>query len=122
MSLFAIKPTTKPTTRVTPNITLPTRLYSQTTPPTSNTVQNTIAKEIQTALAKGLGDEAYRDIDPMISIANSRHGDLQSNVAMSLGKRARKSPREIAKIVGITYAFIQRILCVIQHLPTINLM
>src|SRR5690606_33073473 len=51
----------------------------------------------QQALARMLGDEAT-SVDPLIRIAtDEKFGDYQSNVAMGLGKRLGRKPRDVAE-------------------------
>lgn len=51
------------------------------------------------AMAKAFGDDVT-DADPMLSPANNpKFGDYQANLAMKLGKRLGKPPREVAQAV-----------------------
>ncbi|GAA3442567.1 arginine--tRNA ligase [Planomonospora venezuelensis] len=53
-----------------------------------------LAERVQQALAAAFGAE-FSDADPLIR--PSQFADFQANVAMSLGKRLRRAPREVAQ-------------------------
>eukprot|EP01031_Cornospumella_fuschlensis_P036818 gene36818-44662_t len=72
-----------------------TRIYTQNP---SLTTLTTLNQEIQAALATTLGDKAYEQADAMISPAKSQFGDFQSNVALSLSKKLRRNPKELAQM------------------------
>ncbi|NUR86892.1 MAG: arginine--tRNA ligase [Nonomuraea sp.] len=55
--------------------------------------QIVLAERVQQALADAFGSE-YADADPLIR--PSQFADFQANVAMSLAKRLRRAPREVA--------------------------
>lgn len=55
--------------------------------------QTVLTERVQQALANAFGSE-YADADPLIR--PSQFADFQANVAMSLGKRLRRGPREVA--------------------------
>src|ERR1700722_17221972 len=55
--------------------------------------QELLARRVQAGLAVAFG-EAYRGTDPLIR--PSQHADFQANVAMSLSRRLRQPPREVA--------------------------
>ncbi|MFI6500091.1 arginine--tRNA ligase [Nonomuraea typhae] len=58
--------------------------------------QIVLAERVQQALADAIGAE-YADADPMIR--PSQFADFQANVAMSVGNRLRRSPREVAEAI-----------------------
>ena len=60
-----------------------------------------IAERMRAAIARALGAD-LASVDPVVrETQDARFGDFQANVAMSLGKRLGKKPREIAEaIVG----------------------
>ena len=63
-------------------------------------IRNELRRRFADALARALGDE-HRDTDPLIRTAgNPQFGDFQANVAMSLGKRLGRKPREVAEQVA----------------------
>ena len=52
------------------------------------------------ALAKAFAGELEGPVDPLIAPAkNPQHGDFQANAAMSLGKRLKKKPRDVAEAI-----------------------
>src|SRR5215472_7351686 len=55
--------------------------------------QAALAAQVSTALIAGFGPE-YADADPVIR--PSAFADFQSNVALSLGRRVGRPPREVA--------------------------
>src|ERR1700744_1745643 len=55
--------------------------------------QELLPRRVSDGLAVAFG-EAYRDTDPLIR--PSQHADFQANVALSLAKRPRQPPREVA--------------------------
>lgn len=56
-----------------------------------------IIQKLQLAIQKSFGDQ-YIDIDPLVRVTqDSKFGDFQANVAMSLAKELRRKPREIAQ-------------------------
>src|SRR5690606_37722041 len=55
-----------------------------------------LAERVQQALAAAFGPE-HADADPLIR--PSQFADFQANVAMSLAKRLRRSPREVAEAI-----------------------
>ncbi|WP_327089047.1 arginine--tRNA ligase [Nonomuraea sp. NBC_01738] len=59
--------------------------------------QIVLTERVQQALANVFGSE-YADADPLIR--PSQFADFQANVAMSLGKRLRKAPREVAEAIA----------------------
>jgi arginyl-tRNA synthetase len=57
-----------------------------------------LTQAFRDAITAALGDE-HRDADPSLRV--SQHADYQANVAMALGKKLKKPPREVAQaIVG----------------------
>lgn len=58
--------------------------------------QIVLAERVQQALATAFGAE-HADADPLIR--PSQFADFQANVAMSLAKRLRRSPREVAEAI-----------------------
>lgn len=59
-----------------------------------------VRSEISRALASALGDGG-RGVDPLVKPATDpKFGDYQSNVAMSLGKKLGRKPRDIAQAVA----------------------
>jgi len=58
--------------------------------------QKVLTERVQQALATAFGAE-YADADPLIR--PSQFADFQANVAMSLAKRLRRSPREVAESI-----------------------
>lgn len=58
--------------------------------------QKVLAERVQQALASAFGAE-HADADPLIR--PSQFADFQANVAMSLGKRLRRAPREVAEAI-----------------------
>jgi arginyl-tRNA synthetase len=58
--------------------------------------QIVLAERVQQALAAAFGPE-HADADPLIR--PSQFADFQANVAMSLAKRLRRSPREVAEAI-----------------------
>jgi arginyl-tRNA synthetase len=54
---------------------------------------NALAERFRTAIAAAFGEE-HRDADPMLQ--RSQHADYQANVAMALGRKLGRSPREVA--------------------------
>jgi arginyl-tRNA synthetase len=66
----------------------------------SDTIFGQIETEVRKSIVKEFGEE-LKDIDPMISLAKPSNGDYQSNIAMSLSKKLKAKPTEIAeKIVS----------------------
>jgi len=62
-------------------------------------IQAELAAAFSKAIAAAFGPEAA-DADPQVKwAADARHGDLQANFAMGLGKRLGKAPREVADAV-----------------------
>ncbi|MEU8251892.1 arginine--tRNA ligase [Nonomuraea sp. NPDC048916] len=59
--------------------------------------QIVLTERVQQALARAFGAE-HADADPLIR--PSQFADFQANVAMSLGKRLRRSPREVAEALA----------------------
>ncbi|MEV0593002.1 arginine--tRNA ligase [Nonomuraea cavernae] len=59
--------------------------------------QMVLTERVQQALANAFGPE-HADADPLIR--PSQFADFQANVAMSLGKRLRRSPREVAEALA----------------------
>ncbi|MEU4549698.1 arginine--tRNA ligase [Nonomuraea dietziae] len=59
--------------------------------------QIVLTERVQQALANAFGSE-YADADPLIR--PSQFADFQANVAMSLGKRLRRAPREVAQAIA----------------------
>ena len=60
--------------------------------------QQVLSARVRDALVAAYGAD-YADADPLIR--PSQYADLQSNVALSLGKRLGKAPRDVAsEIVG----------------------
>lgn len=58
-----------------------------------------LKQTLSAALARALGD-AYADADPLLNPAgNPKFGDYQANLAMPLGKKLGKPPREVAQLV-----------------------
>src|ERR1700744_3043704 len=55
--------------------------------------QELLPRRVSDGLAVAFG-EAYRDTDPLIR--PSQHADFQANVALSLAKRPRQPPRDVA--------------------------
>jgi len=51
---------------------------------------------LQDAIASSLGQE-HRNADPILRPADPRFGDLQANLAMALGKKLGKKPRDVAQ-------------------------
>ncbi|NUS05897.1 MAG: arginine--tRNA ligase [Nonomuraea sp.] len=60
--------------------------------------QIVLAERVQQALAHAFGAE-HADADPLIR--PSQFADFQANVAMSLAKRLRRSPREVAEAIKV---------------------
>ncbi|MEV4802536.1 arginine--tRNA ligase [Nonomuraea sp. NPDC049421] len=58
--------------------------------------QKVLTERVQQALARAFGSE-HADADPLIR--PSQFADFQANVAMSLAKRLRRSPREVAEAI-----------------------
>ncbi|MEW1844738.1 arginine--tRNA ligase [Nonomuraea angiospora] len=58
--------------------------------------QIVLTERVQQALARAFGQE-HADADPLIR--PSQFADFQANVAMSLGNRLRRSPREVAEAI-----------------------
>lgn len=59
-------------------------------------IENILAQHLRSAICSALGEE-LADIDPLLSVAsNPRFGDYQANLAMSLGKKLSRPPRDIA--------------------------
>jgi arginyl-tRNA synthetase len=58
--------------------------------------QIVLTERVQQALANAFGPE-YTDADPLIR--PSQFADFQANVAMSLAKRLRRAPREVAEAI-----------------------
>ncbi|GAB2949000.1 arginine--tRNA ligase [Nonomuraea fastidiosa] len=58
--------------------------------------QKVLTERVQQALGRAFGSE-YADADPLIR--PSQFADFQANVAMSLAKRLRRSPREVAEAI-----------------------
>ncbi|MEV0623585.1 arginine--tRNA ligase [Nonomuraea sp. NPDC050404] len=58
--------------------------------------QIVLTERVQQALARAFGSE-HADADPLIR--PSQFADFQANVAMSLAKRLRRSPREVAEAI-----------------------
>ncbi|MEV4838881.1 arginine--tRNA ligase [Nonomuraea sp. NPDC049486] len=58
--------------------------------------QKVLTERVQQALASAFGAE-YADADPLIR--PSQFADFQANVAMSLAKRLRRAPREVAESI-----------------------
>ena len=57
---------------------------------------------VQSALVEAYGDE-YANTDPLITTATKpEFGDYQCNVAMSLAKRLKSSPRDVAATIVAT--------------------
>lgn len=59
--------------------------------------QIVLAERVQQALASAFGPE-HADADPLIR--PSQFADFQANVAMSLAKRLRRAPREVAEAIA----------------------
>ncbi|MEM7227380.1 MAG: arginine--tRNA ligase [Planctomycetota bacterium] len=67
-----------------------------TTTTAGNPVER-LARALQKGIVAVLGDE-FADTDPLIQNSrNPEFGDYQANVAMSLGKKVGKNPRELAQ-------------------------
>ncbi len=63
------------------------------------TLPDTLRARFAAAIAAALGD-ALADTDPIITAAtNPQFGDFQANVAMGLGKRLGRKPREVAEAI-----------------------
>ncbi len=60
--------------------------------------QIVLTERVQQALASAFGSE-HADADPLIR--PSQFADFQANVAMSLAKRLRRSPREVAESIRV---------------------
>lgn len=60
--------------------------------------QIVLTERVQQALARAFGSE-HADADPLIR--PSQFADFQANVAMSLAKRLRRSPREVAEAIRV---------------------
>ncbi|HEX4813969.1 MAG TPA: arginine--tRNA ligase [Nonomuraea sp.] len=58
--------------------------------------QTVLTERVQQALARAFGPE-HADADPLIR--PSQFADFQANVALSLGKRLRRAPREVAEAI-----------------------
>lgn len=69
-----------------------------------DTIQALVQIEMQNSLVRAFGDE-MKNIDPLVAIAKSAHGDYQANVAMSLSKKIRQKPIDIANKVISTMTF-----------------
>ncbi|UBU12834.1 arginine--tRNA ligase [Nonomuraea gerenzanensis] len=63
--------------------------------------QIVLTERVQQALARAFGSE-HADADPLIR--PSQFADFQANVAMSLAKRLRRSPREVAESIAAELA------------------
>ena len=62
-----------------------------------NSIVEELKKHFSQALIVAFGAE-FADVDPLVNPAsNSKFGDYQCNLAMSLTKRLKQSPRDIAK-------------------------
>lgn len=62
-------------------------------------VNTQLKQALSLALAGALGDD-FADADPLLNPANNpKFGDYQANLAMPLGKRLNKPPREVAQLV-----------------------
>ena len=59
--------------------------------------QLVLTERVQQALAAAFGPE-YADADPLIR--PSQFADYQANVALSLAKRLRRAPREVAQALA----------------------
>ncbi|WP_188197616.1 arginine--tRNA ligase [Nonomuraea sp. SYSU D8015] len=59
--------------------------------------QIVLTERVQQALARAFGAE-HADADPLIR--PSQFADFQANVALSLAKRLRRAPREVAEAIG----------------------
>ncbi|GAA0946255.1 arginine--tRNA ligase [Nonomuraea longicatena] len=59
--------------------------------------QKVLTERVQQALGNAFGPE-YTDADPLIR--PSQFADFQANVAMSLSKRLRRAPREVAEAIA----------------------
>ena len=58
-----------------------------------------IDQSLRVAIRAAFG-EGFDDVDPILREAQKREfGDWQANVAMSLGKRLGKPPREVAETI-----------------------
>jgi arginyl-tRNA synthetase len=60
-----------------------------------------LTERVQQALAAAFGAE-FADADPLIR--HSQFADFQANVALSLGKRLRRQPREVAQAIAAELA------------------
>ncbi|MDJ0732101.1 MAG: arginine--tRNA ligase [Crocosphaera sp.] len=62
-------------------------------------INEQLTHEFQDALVKSFG-ENFKEVDPQVGLARDlRHGDYQANIALPLGKKLSKKPREIAQII-----------------------
>ncbi len=68
-----------------------------------NDVKTTVEELVRSAARRALG--AQGDVDPLVRAAKDpKFGDYQSNLAMSLGKRLGRKPRELAELVAAALA------------------
>ena len=59
-----------------------------------------LRERFDAAIATAFAGEIQGEVDPLIANAkNPEHGDFQANVAMSLGKRLKKKPRDVADAI-----------------------
>lgn len=68
-----------------------------------NDVKTTVEELVRSAARAALG--AQGDVDPLVRAAkDAKFGDYQANVAMSLGKRLGRKPRELAELIAAALA------------------
>lgn len=60
-----------------------------------DTIYSVVYQQVQSSLGAAFGDE-WKAADPLLFPAKATHGDYQSNVAMSLSKQLKLTPKDIA--------------------------
>ena len=104
LGLLGMRPVMQPARRAAQALGGRVRMMSADfEPPAQLTcVPEWLEARVQSALVEAYGDE-YANTDPLITPATkAEFGDYQCNVAMSLAKRLKSSPRDVAATIVAT--------------------
>ena len=100
LGLLGMRPVIQPARRAAQALGGRVRMMSADFEPAQLTcVPEWLEARVQSALVEAYGDE-YANTDPLITPATkAEFGDYQCNVAMSLAKRLKSSPRDVAATI-----------------------
>ena len=105
LGLLGMRPAIQPARRAVQAVGGRVRMMSATAleqPEQLTCVPEWLEARVQSALVEAYGDE-YANTDPLITTATKpEFGDYQCNVAMSLAKRLKSSPRDVAATIVAT--------------------